>query len=92
MFVRRADIVDVFLCLRRDGLACHRLLAVSTEQEAGKQVCLILIRRAAHISLHHGLDGHEILIGNKRFVRPLDLNPLGFILRLHKVRMRWTAL
>ena len=34
MFVRRADIVDVFLCLRRDGLACHGLLAVSAEQEA----------------------------------------------------------
>ena len=32
----------------------------------------ILIRRAAHIPLHHGLDGHEILRGNKRFVRPLD--------------------
>ena len=87
MFVRRADIVDVFLCLRRNGLACHRLLAVSAEQEAGKQVCLILIRRAAHIPLHHGLDGHEILIGNKCFVRPLDLDPLGFVFRLHNAHL-----
>ena len=87
MLIRRADIVDVLLCLRRNCLARHRLLTVPTEQEAGKQVCLVLIRRAAHIPLHHGLDGHEVLIGDKRFMRPFDFNPLGFILRLHNTHL-----
>ena len=38
-----ADVVDVLFRLRRDGLADHWLLTVSAEQEAGKQVCFVLI-------------------------------------------------
>ncbi len=34
---------------------------------------LILIGRAAHIALHHGLDCHEVLIEHESFMRPLDL-------------------
>jgi len=38
-----ADVVDVLFRLRRDCLADHWLLAVSAEQETGKQVCFVLI-------------------------------------------------
>ena len=38
-----ADVVDILFRLRRDGLADHWLLTVSAEQEAGKQVCFVLI-------------------------------------------------
>ena len=38
-----ADVVDILFRLRRDSLADHWLLAVSAEQETGKQVCFILI-------------------------------------------------
>ena len=38
-----ADVVDILFCLRRDGLADHWLLTVSAEQEAGKQMRLVLI-------------------------------------------------
>ena len=44
VLIGRADIVDVLLRLRRDGLADHGLLAVCTEQEAGKQMGFLLIR------------------------------------------------
>ena len=38
-----ADVVDILFRLRRDGLADHWLLTVSAEQEAGKQMRLVLI-------------------------------------------------
>ena len=37
------DVVDILFCLRRDGLTDHWLLTVSAEQEAGKQMRLVLI-------------------------------------------------
>ena len=38
-----ADVVHILFCLRRDGLADHWLLTFSAEQEAGKQMRLVLI-------------------------------------------------
>ena len=64
-----ADVIDILFRLRRDGLADHWLLTVSAEQEAGKQVCFVLIGRTAHIPLHHDLDCHEVLVGHKSFMR-----------------------
>ena len=43
MLIGGADVVDILFRLRRDSLADHWLLAVSAEQETGKQVCFILI-------------------------------------------------
>lgn len=44
---------------------------------------LVLIGRAAHIPLHHGLDGHEVFVGNKRLMCSFYPDPLCFILRLY---------
>lgn len=59
------------------------MLAIAAEQKAGKQMCFFLIGRAAHISPQHDLDGHEVFIGDKRFVGILYLHPLVFVLTLH---------
>lgn len=47
-----------------------------------------------HIPLHHGLDGHEVFVGNKRFMCAFHFDPLCFILRLHNAHLvvRCTAL
>ena len=48
MLVCRADIVDILFRFRWNCLTSHGLLAIPTEKEAGKQVCFVLIWRAAH--------------------------------------------
>ena len=44
---------------------------------------LVLIGRAAHISLHHGLDCHEVFIRDKSFMSVLNLYPFCFVLTLY---------
>ena len=83
VLVCRTDIVDVLLCLRWNGFADHGLLAVSAEQEAGKQMNFLLIGGTAHIALHHCLDCHEVFVRDESFMSVLNLDPFLFILFLN---------